>query len=158
MAAFLRSGGRMIDSSPMYGQAESAIGTILEPRTGVPKPFLATKVWTSGREAGRAQIEQSFRRLRTRTIDLLQVHNMLDFSTHLATLQELKRRGRIRYIGATHYNSGGYDALERAIRSGVLDFIQLNYSVGEREAETAAASARPRQPCRGDRQSTLRRR
>jgi aryl-alcohol dehydrogenase-like predicted oxidoreductase len=135
VATFLRSGGRMIDSSPMYGEAESAIGTILSASAGGPKPFLATKVWTSGREAGRSQIEQSFKRMQTQTIDLLQVHNMLDFATHLATLHDLKRRGRIRYIGATHYHPGGYDELERAIRSGALDFVQLNYSVGERDAE-----------------------
>ena len=132
---FLRSGGRLIDSSPMYGEAEAAIGSIIAGSRGLPRPFLATRVWTSGREAGVAQIEQSFRLLRTRTIDLLQVHNLLDFATHLRTLRELKERGRIRYIGATHYHSGAYDELERAIRSGALDFVQLNYSVAEREAE-----------------------
>lgn len=135
LALFLRSGGRLIDSSPMYGSAEAAIGTLLASSASVPKPFIATKVWTSGRQAGRAQIEQSFRRLRARTIDLLQVHNLLDFSTHLATLRDLKQRGRIRYIGATHYQASGYDGLEQAMRSGALDFIQLNYSVAERDAE-----------------------
>ena len=132
---FLRSGGRVIDSSPMYGGAESAIGTAIAGLRNAPRPFLATKVWTSGREAGQTQIDQSFARLRTRTIDLLQVHNLLDFATHLTTLRELKARGRIRYIGATHYEAGAYDALERAIRGGALDFVQLNYSVAEREAE-----------------------
>jgi aryl-alcohol dehydrogenase-like predicted oxidoreductase len=132
---FLGAGGRVIDSSPMYGAAESAIGTMLERLRGEPRPFLATKVWTSGRDAGRAQIAQSFRRLRTGTIDLMQVHNLLDFSTHLPTLRDLKQRGRIRYIGATHYHSGAYDELAAAIRRGGLDFVQLNYSVAEREAE-----------------------
>ena len=132
---FLRSGGRLIDSSPMYGEAEAAIGSIVAGSRGLPRPFLATKVWTSGREAGIAQIEQSFRLLRARIIDLLQVHNLLDFATHLRTLRDLKERGRIRYIGATHYHSGAYSELERAIGSGALDFVQLNYSVGEREAE-----------------------
>lgn len=132
---FLSSGGRLIDSSPMYGQAEAAIGSIVSSLRGAPRPFLATKVWTSGREAGRAQIEQSFRLLRTRTIDLMQVHNLLDFATHLRTLRYLKDQGRVRYIGATHYQTGAYDDLERVVRSGAVDFIQLNYSVAEREAE-----------------------
>ena len=132
---FLAKGGRVIDSSPMYGAAEEAIGTILSSSSGGPRPFLATKVWTSGRDQGRAQIEQSFRRLRSRTIDLLQVHNLLDFRTHLSTLRALKEAGRIRYIGATHYHSGAYGELERVIAGGALDFVQFNYSVGEREAE-----------------------
>ncbi len=132
---FVRSGGRVIDSSPMYGQAEGAIGAIVSSLRGAPRPFLATKVWTNGWESGQAQIEQSFRLLRTRIIDLMQVHNLLDFDTHLRTLRELKARGRIRYIGATHYQAGAYDELERVVRSGAVDFIQLNYSVAEREAE-----------------------
>ena len=132
---FLRSGGRVIDSSPMYGRAEDAIGAMLAEQKGLPKPFLATKVWTSGRDAGRAQIEESFRQLRAPVIDLLQVHNLLDFDTHLATLKALKAEGRIRYIGATHYHSGAYEGLERVIRGGELDFVQLNFSVAEREAE-----------------------
>ena len=132
---FLRSGGRVIDSSPMYGKAEAAIGKILGSANKLPRPLLATKVWTSGREAGRRQVEQSFRLLQTKVIDLLQVHNLLDFATHLATLRELKERRRIRYIGATHYHSGAYDDLERVIKSGAVDFVQLNYSVAEREAE-----------------------
>lgn len=132
---FLRSGGRVIDSSPMYGAAEEAIGRILSGLPRGPRPFLATKVWTSGRDAGRAQIERSFGLLRTRTIDLMQVHNLLDFAGHLPTLRALKDRGRIRYIGATHYHSGAYQELERVIRSGAVDFVQLNYSVAEREAE-----------------------
>ena len=132
---FLRSGGRMIDSSPMYGQAEAAIGNIVSSLRGAPRPFLATKVWTTGREAGREQIEQSFRLLRTRTIDLLQIHNLIDYPTQLATLRELKQRGRIRYIGATHYQSGAHDDLERVVRSGAVDFIQINYSVAEPEVE-----------------------
>lgn len=132
---FLKSGGRVIDSSPMYGAAEGAIGTLLAGLQGAPRPFLATKVWTTGKESGRAQIEDSFKKLRTRSIDLLQVHNLLDFSTHLSTLRELKARGRIRYIGATHYHEGAYGELEAVIRSGALDFVQLNYSVAERDAE-----------------------
>lgn len=132
---FLRSGGRVIDSSPMYGRAEDAIGAMLAEQKGLPKPFLATKVWTSGREAGRAQIEESFRQLRAPVIDLLQVHNLLDFDTQIDTLKALKAEGRIRYIGATHYHSGAYEGLERVIRGGALDFVQLNFSVAEREAE-----------------------
>ena len=132
---FLRSGGRVIDSSPMYGRAESSIGALLAEQQGLPRPFLATKVWTTGRDAGRDQIEESFRQLRAPVIDLLQVHNLVDFDTHIETLRALKDEGRIRYIGATHYHSGGYDGLERVIRTGALDFVQLNVSVAEREAE-----------------------
>ena len=132
---FLRSGGRVIDSSPMYGRAESSIGALLAEQQGLPRPFLATKVWTTGRDAGRDQIEESFRQLRAPVIDLLQVHNLVDFDTHIDTLKALKAEGRIRYIGATHYHSGGYEGLERVIRGGALDLVQLNVSVAEREAE-----------------------
>ena len=135
LGLFLRSGGRLIDSSPMYGRSEAAIGALLAESEGLPKPFLATKVWTSGRDEGRAQMEASFRLLRTPVIDLMQVHNLLDFDTHLGTLREFKESGRIRYIGVTHYHSGAYDALERALRDNKLDFVQLNFSVAEREAE-----------------------
>jgi aryl-alcohol dehydrogenase-like predicted oxidoreductase len=132
---FLRAGGRVIDSSPMYGRAEEAIGALLAATPLRSRAFLATKIWTGDREDGRRQAERSFELLRTRRIDLLQVHNLLGYDAHMPLLRRLKEEGRIRYIGATHYHSGAYDALERAIRSGDLDFVQLNYSVAEREAE-----------------------
>lgn len=132
---FVRSGGSVIDSSPMYGNSESVAGD-LAGDLGVHKQlFLATKVWTSGREAGVRQMEESFRRLRTQRMDLMQVHNLLDYRTHLATLKRWKAEGKVRYIGVTHYTASAHDELARVISSEPLDFVQLNYSLAEREAE-----------------------
>ena len=132
---FVELGGRVIDSSPMYGTAESVAGDLAADLAVTDKLFFATKVWTSGREAGVAQIEQSFRRFRTQRLDLLQIHNLLDWKTQLRTLRDFKQTGRIRYLGVTHYTASAYDELERVLRSEPLDFLQVNYSVGEREAE-----------------------
>lgn len=128
-------GGRVVDSSPMYGTAESVVGDLAGELGLTDKLFLATKVWTSGREAGIAQMEQSLRRLRAGRLDLMQIHNLLDWRTHLRTLRTWKETGRIRYLGVTHYTSSAYDELERVLRSEPLDFVQVNYSLGEREAE-----------------------
>jgi len=132
---FVELGGRVIDSSPMYGNAESVAGDLSADLGLGDRLFLATKVWTSGREAGIAQMEQSERRLRTRRLDLMQIHNLLDWRTHLGTLREWKQAGRIRYLGVTHYTAGAYDELERVLRAERVDFVQVNYSLGEREAE-----------------------
>ena len=132
---FVELGGSVIDSSPMYGTAESVAGDLATELAVTDKLFFATKVWTSGREAGVAQIEQSFRRFRTKRLDLLQIHNLLDWKTQLRTLRDFKQTGRIRYVGVTHYTASAYDELERVLRSEPLDFLQVNYSVGEREAE-----------------------
>src|SRR5690606_29052342 len=96
---------------------------------------LATKVWTSGEVAGRRQMEESLKRLRARRVDLMQVHNLLDWRTHLKTLRTWKEQGRVRYLGVTHYTASAYDELERVMRDQPLDFVQLNYSIAEREAE-----------------------
>jgi diketogulonate reductase-like aldo/keto reductase len=135
LKTFVHLGGRVIDSSPMYGAAESVIGDLAADLALGDKLFLATKVWTSGRDAGVAQLEQSLRRLQTRRLDLMQIHNLLDWRTHLRTLREWKQAGRIRYLGVTHYTASAYDELERVLRSETLDFVQVNYSLGEREAE-----------------------
>jgi diketogulonate reductase-like aldo/keto reductase len=132
---FVELGGRVIDSSPMYGTAESVAGDLAADLGVTDTLFFATKVWTSGRESGVAQIEQSFRRFRTKRLDLLQIHNLLDWKTQVRTLRDFKQTGRIRYLGVTHYTSSAYDELERVLRSEQLDFLQVNYSVGEREAE-----------------------
>lgn len=132
---FVAAGGRVIDSSPMYGMAESVVGDLAADIEVTDKLFLATKVWTSGRRAGVAQMEQSLRRLRTKRLDLLQIHNLLDWRTHLATLREWKQAGRIRYLGVTHYTASAFDELERVLRAEPLDFVQVNYSLGERDAE-----------------------
>jgi diketogulonate reductase-like aldo/keto reductase len=128
-------GGRVIDSSPMYGAAESVIGDLASELAITDRLFLATKVWTSGRDAGLAQIERSLRRLRARHLDLMQIHNLLDWQTQLRTLRDQREAGRIRYLGVTHYTASAYDELERVLRGEPLDFVQVNYSLGEREAE-----------------------
>jgi aryl-alcohol dehydrogenase-like predicted oxidoreductase len=133
---FLAAGGRVIDSSPMYGRAEAAVGALLaEELAGGPSPFLATKVWTRGRAAGVAQIEDSFRLLRTERLDLLQIHNLLDWQAHLPTLRALKAAGRVRYLGVTHYALSALGELERLVRTEALDFVQLPYSAATRAAE-----------------------
>jgi len=131
---FVALGGRVIDSSPMYGTAESVVGDLAGELGLTDTLFLATKVWTSGREAGIAQMEQSLRRLRARRLDLMQIHNLLDWRTHLRTLRTWKDGGRIRYLGVTHYTASAYDELERVLRTEPLDWVQVNYSLGEREA------------------------
>jgi diketogulonate reductase-like aldo/keto reductase len=132
---FVGLGGRVVDSSPMYGAAESVVGDLAAHLAVTDKLFLATKVWTSGRDAGVAQMEASLRRLRARRLDLMQIHNLLDWRTHLRTLRDWKQAGRIRYLGVTHYTASAYDELEGVLRSEPLDFVQVNYSLGEREAE-----------------------
>ena len=132
---FVRAGGSVVDSSPMYGTSETVAGDIAH-ELGLHKQlFIATKVWTSGRAAGIAQMEESFRRLRTQRMDLMQVHNLVDYRVHLDTLRRWKEQGRVRYIGVTHYTSGAYDQLARVLTSEALDFVQCNYSLAEREAE-----------------------
>jgi diketogulonate reductase-like aldo/keto reductase len=132
---FVALGGRAVDSSPMYGRAEGVVGDLAADLRLRDALFLATKVWTTGREAGVTQMEASLRHFRTRTLDLIQVHNLVVWRTHLATLREWKRAGRIRYLGVTHYTASAYADLERVMRAEALDFVQLNYSPVEREAE-----------------------
>lgn len=133
--ALFDAGGTVVDSSPMYGKAEAAVGQVLGQRAGGTRPFLATKVWTQGRAAGIRQMENSFRLLGAGTIDLMQVHNMVDWRDHLATLRQWQGAGRVRYVGITHYTSSAYADVEAVLRSEPLDFLQINYSVQEREAE-----------------------
>lgn len=132
---FVAQGGRVVDSSPMYGAAEAVVGELAAELGVTDRLFLATKVWTTGREAGRRQIEASLRRLRAPRLDLLQVHNLLDWPTHLPTVRALQAAGRVRYVGVTHYTAGAYDEVERVLRRERLDFLQINYSLAEREAE-----------------------
>lgn len=138
LARFVELGGAVVDSSPMYGSSESVLGD-LAAGLGVHKRlFLATKVWTSGREAGIRQMEQSIAHMRVALkgpLDLMQVHNLVDAATHLATLRDWKAAGRVRYVGVTHYHEGAYAELERAMRAGGIEFVQLNYSLAERAAD-----------------------
>ncbi len=131
----VRHGASVVDSSPMYGQSEGVVGSLAAELGIHPKLFLATKVWTNGRDAGIRQMEQSFGRLRTQRMDLMQVHNLVDWRTHLQTLRRWKEQGRVRYIGVTHYTESAYNDLGRVIETEELDFVQLNYSLAERTAE-----------------------
>jgi diketogulonate reductase-like aldo/keto reductase len=135
LRTFVAMGGKLIDSSPMYGNSEEVAGDIAAKLGLRPNLFVATKVWTSGRAAGIAQMEDSMRKLRADPIDLMQVHNLVDVDTHLDTLRNWKRDGRVRYIGVTHYTASAHDAVARVIAAQPVDFIQINYSVGERDAE-----------------------
>jgi len=133
--AFFEGGGRMIDSSPMYGRAEGVVGDLLAAMDGQDKAFVATKVWTTGRERGEEQMRRSAQLLRKPVLDLMQIHNLVDWETHLETLRRMKRDGRIRYLGITHYTDSALADLERIVRREEVDFVQLGYSVGRREAE-----------------------
>jgi len=135
LSLFVKFGGRVIDSSPMYGRAEEVIGDLTATLGILDKLFLATKVWTHGKESGVKSMERSMALLRTKRIDLMQVHNLVDVHTHLATLREWKEQGRIRYVGITHYEAGAFGEMEKLMRSEKLDFVQINYSLMEPEAE-----------------------
>jgi diketogulonate reductase-like aldo/keto reductase len=135
LETFAAMGGRVVDSSPMYGSAEAVTGRLAAGPGLEGRLFVATKVWTSGREAGIRQMEDSMRKLRVERLDLMQVHNLVDVQTHLATLREWKAAGRIRYLGVTHYHAGAHDDLERLIKGGGIDFVQVNYSLAEPEAD-----------------------
>ncbi len=132
--SFLAAGGRLIDSSPMYGESEERVGDILAAIRPAELPFLATKIWTTGREAGRRQLADSHRLMRAKTLDLVQVHNLQDLDTHLATLREAREAGTVRYLGVTHYVASAHAELERVIRRERPDFLQINYSLAEPEA------------------------
>lgn len=135
LGEFARRGGSVVDSSPMYGRSETVVGAIAT-ELGIQKQlFIATKVWTRGRDAAIRQMEESFSRLRVQKLDLMQVHNLVDYRTHMTTLRKWRDEGRIRYIGVTHYHAGAYADLARVLASEELDFVQLNYSMAERDAE-----------------------
>ena len=135
LSLFVKLGGRVIDTSPMYGRAEEVIGELTTALGIQDKIFLATKVWTRGKENGIKSMERSMALLRAKRIDLMQVHNLVDVQTQLATLREWKSQGRIRYLGITHYEAGAFADVEKIMRSEKLDFVQINYSLMEREAE-----------------------
>jgi diketogulonate reductase-like aldo/keto reductase len=133
---FFAAGGKVIDSSPMYGRAEGVSGDLIAALGARAKAFIATKVWIEGRERGIAQMEGSFRLFKTDRIELMQIHNLLDWRTHLKTLRDWKAQGRFRYIGLTHYTSSALTDLARIIESERdIDFVQFAYSIGVREAE-----------------------
>ena len=127
--------GNVVDSSPMYGSSESVAGDLIAGLGTREQLFMATKVWTRGRAEGIAQMETSFKRLRVERMDLMQIHNLVDVETHTRTLLEMKSKKKIRYLGITHYTSSAYAEVERWLKTRQYDFLQINYSLGEREAE-----------------------
>ncbi len=129
------AGGKLIDSSPMYGRAEQVIGDITSGMEMANDFFYATKVWTTGLQEGIRQMESSFLKMKRATMDLVQIHNLTDWKTHLPQLRRMKQDGIIRYIGITHYTDASHEELEKILMAEQLDFVQFNYSIGARNAE-----------------------
>lgn len=135
LQALFAAGGRLVDSSPMYGSSESVVGELCA-GLGICEPlFMATKVWTQGRDEGIRQMQRSIERMRAGRMDLMQVHNLVDVEAHTKTLQAWKAEKRVRYIGITHYTASAHRELERLMKTKRYDFVQVNYSLEEREAE-----------------------
>lgn len=132
---FIEKGGKVIDSSPMYGRSERVVGDLSTELNLNKKLFIATKVWTSGKERGIQQMNESFSLLKRNKIDLMQVHNLVDWQTHLNTLRAWKEEGKIRYLGITHYTESAYNSIEQILKNHPIDFLQINYSIASREAE-----------------------
>jgi diketogulonate reductase-like aldo/keto reductase len=135
LRVFFERGGTLIDSSPMYAEAEEVTGDLVADIGEHERLFAATKVWTYGREEGIAQMERSFRRMRVQRMDLMQIHNLRDWQVHLPTLRQWKEEGRIRYLGITTSNPAQYEDFARVMASETLDFVQLNYDIATRGAE-----------------------
>lgn len=135
LSSLVELGCKVVDSSPMYGRSEEVIGDVAGKLHLHDRLFFATKVWTRGRQAGVESMERSFARFKTKRIDLMQVHNLVDVSTHLQTMREWKAQGRFRYIGVTHYNESAFADLEKVLKTEKVDFVQINYSISEPEAD-----------------------
>lgn len=136
-----KQGGKLIDSSPMYGRAEEVIGDLTAASGEADQFFYATKVWTTGKQAGIDQMNSSFKKMKRQKMDLMQIHNLQDWQTHIKTLKDWKEQGKIRYVGITHYTASAHDELERIVKSGVVEFVQFNYSIKVRNAEKSLLSA-----------------
>ncbi|MEO8461341.1 MAG: aldo/keto reductase, partial [Dokdonella sp.] len=132
---FFAGGGSLIDTAPSYSTAESVVGDLLAELKLRERAFIATKLSSTGREAGRAQFAESLKRLRTDHVELLQVHNLRDWRIQLAVARELKAEGKVRYVGLTHFRDSAHDELADAVKESKPDFLQINYSVTDREAE-----------------------
>ncbi|RDY61399.1 aldo/keto reductase [Flagellimonas nanhaiensis] len=130
-----RFGGAVIDSSPMYGSSEKVVGDLTSELNFKDQLFYATKVWTSGQRSGVAQMEASMKKMGRSTMDLIQIHNLVDWNTHVKTLKQWKEQGKIRYWGITHYVDSSHASLEAIIKSERPDFVQFNYSILSRHAE-----------------------
>lgn len=129
------AGGSVIDTSPMYGSAEAVAGDLLSAANARAKAFIATKVWTTGRDSGIAQMRKSMQLLKANRIDLMQIHNLVDWRAHLPTLRAWKAEGRIRYLGITHYTQSAHGELESVMRAEKWDFVQINYALDDRAVE-----------------------
>ena len=128
-------GASLLDSSPMYNRSEEIIGDIISAGSDRKKLFLATKVWTNGKSSGEQQMQRSIELMNAGVMDLMQVHNLRDTAVHLKTIRDWQAKGRIRYSGVTHYAVGAYRELEVAMKKHKPQFIQLNYSLAERDAD-----------------------
>ncbi len=128
-------GASLLDSSPMYNRSEGLIGDIVDATGNRDKLFLATKVWTDGKASGEHQMNASIEQMKAGVMDLMQVHNLRDTDVHLATIRDWQAEGKIRYNGVTHYHAGGLADLEAVMRKHEPEFIQINYSVLERDAD-----------------------
>ena len=131
----LNNGGSLVDTSPMYGQSEDLLGQILDDYPRRNELFLATKVWIKGKPEGEQQISESFKKMNTAKMELIQIHNLVDWKTQIKTLRQMKESGEISYIGITHYKSSAFKEMEDIIKKEPIDFAQFNYSIGERDAE-----------------------
>jgi aryl-alcohol dehydrogenase-like predicted oxidoreductase len=134
LRSFVDLGGTVIDSSPMYDPAERVTGALATELGLIDDLWIATKVWTEGEAQGRAQMERSMAELRRSSIELMQVHNLMDVEVHLDTLEEWKAEGRFRYIGITNTSRERYPAVEALLDDERIDFLQTNYSLAERES------------------------
>ena len=132
---FFDSGGALIDSSPMYGSSEAMVGELLKKVQNKKKLYAATKVWINGKENGNEQMQESMKLMGVSVMDLMQIHNLQDWKTHLPTLRQWQQEGKIRYIGITTSHGRSHDELMRIMRTEDLDFVQFTYNIGNRAAE-----------------------
>jgi diketogulonate reductase-like aldo/keto reductase len=135
LTTLLKKGGSVVDSSPMYGRSEKVVGDLSTELKINDKLFVATKVWTTGKDQGIRQMNESFQLLKRKQLDLIQIHNLVDWRTHLVTLRDWKAQQKIRYIGITHYTESAYDQVEQIMKREPIDFLQINYSLLSRKAE-----------------------
>jgi diketogulonate reductase-like aldo/keto reductase len=135
LKTLLDKGGSIVDSSPMYGSSEKVVGDLSTELNINTKLFIATKVWTTGKDEGIAQMNNSFNLLQRKQVDLMQIHNLVDWQLHLKTLRDWKEQGRIRYLGITHYAESAYSKIEDILKNNPVDFLQINYSLLSRTAE-----------------------
>lgn len=141
LKVLVENGGNLIDSSPMYGSSERVAGELSHELGLEDRIFYATKVWTTGEDQGKSQMRSSMEKMQVSVMDLMQIHNLQDWKTHLKTLYDWKERGIVKHIGITHYRDSAHDALENIIKTEKIDFVQVNYSMGSRNAERSLLPA-----------------